>query len=91
MHRVGVVCDRNLSFVEGLHSSMVDYYLGKWGGGVPKPFTYSSLQKERFSIYDSGGEADRKVPEQPLYFRDESGNISRYAKPLELRRSAVRH
>lgn len=68
---------RNLSFVEGLHSSMADYYLGKWGGGKAKPFIYSSLQKERFSIYDKGGEADRKVPEQPLYFTGEGGKITR--------------
>ena len=57
---------------------MVDYYLGKWGGGNAKPFIYSNLQRERFYITDKGGEADRKVPEQPLYFKGENGKITRY-------------
>ena len=56
---------------------MVDYYLGAWGGGKAKPFVYSNLLKERLGIADHGGEADRKVPEQPLYFKGDNGKIAR--------------
>ena len=68
---------RNLSFVESLHYSMCDYYLGIWGGGRPKPFSYTSQQKGRFEKSEDGGEADRKVPEQPLFFKNEKGKIIR--------------
>lgn len=40
---------------------MAEYFLGLWGGGNPKPFEYSDLQRQRFHLDDTKGEADRKV------------------------------
>ena len=62
-----------MNFVEGIHSSMCDYYLGVWGGGHPKPFSYTQEQMKKFDKKDNRGEADRKVPSQPLFFKDEQG------------------
>ncbi len=69
---------RNLNFVQELHSLMADYFLGTWGGGKPKPFMYSELQRQRFFLESTNGEEDRKCPEQPLYFCDTKGNITRF-------------
>jgi hypothetical protein len=30
------------------HSSIADYYLGIWGGGNPKPFKYTEIQRHRY-------------------------------------------
>ncbi|CAF3329325.1 unnamed protein product [Rotaria socialis] len=49
------------------HSNMADYYLGMWAGR-PKPFQFSENQKRMFNISSPDGEADRKVPAQPLIF-----------------------
>ncbi|CAF0996732.1 unnamed protein product, partial [Rotaria sordida] len=49
------------------HSNMADYYLGIWAGR-PKPFQFSDHQKRMFNISSADGEADRKVPAQPLIF-----------------------
>jgi len=50
-----------------IHTSLSQYFLGTWGGGKCKPFTYSAAQLALMSI---GGKehdvADRKVPLQPL-------------------------
>ena len=40
---------------------MAEYFLGLWGGGNPKPFEYSDLQRQRFHLADTKGEEDRKV------------------------------
>jgi len=49
------------------HSQMADYYLGIWAGR-PKPFQFSDNQKRMFNLSTTDGEADRKVPAQPLIF-----------------------
>ncbi|CAF4731675.1 unnamed protein product [Rotaria sp. Silwood1] len=49
------------------HSNMADYYLGIWAGR-PKPFQFSDHQKRMFNLTSTDGEADRKVPAQPLIF-----------------------
>ena len=49
------------------HSQMADYFLGIWGGR-PKPFQFSDNQKRMFNLTSTDGEADRKVPLQPLIF-----------------------
>ena len=49
------------------HSQMADYFLGVWGGR-PKPFQFSDNQKRMFNLTSTDGEADRKVPLQPLIF-----------------------
>jgi len=60
------------------HSSIADYFLGIWGGGTPKPFQYTEIQRHRFNLPNKYGEADRKVPLQPLVFTAKDGKISRY-------------
>jgi hypothetical protein len=49
------------------HSQMVDYFLGLWAG-CAKPFQFSENQKRMFNLTTTDGEADRKVPAQPLIF-----------------------
>lgn len=60
------------------HSSIADYFLGIWGGGNPKPFMYTEIQRHRFGLKDRNAAADRKVPQQPLTFVGKDGKISRY-------------
>lgn len=60
------------------HSSIADYYLGIWGGGNPKPFKYTEIQRHRFNLQNKEGSADRKVPVQPLVFYSKEGTASRY-------------
>ncbi|XP_043227949.1 NACHT and WD repeat domain-containing protein 2-like isoform X1 [Amphibalanus amphitrite] len=60
------------------HSSIADYFLGIWGGGTPKPFRFTEIQRHRFNLKEKEGEADRKVPLQPLAFLAKDGTVSRY-------------
>lgn len=69
---------KNLNFVSGMHANISEYFLGIWGGGNPKPFTYSEQQRRMFHLSDLNGESDRKVPEQPLAFYNEQGEVIRY-------------
>jgi hypothetical protein len=46
---------------------MADYFLGVWAGRS-KPFQFSDNQKRMFNLTSTDGEADRKVPAQPLIF-----------------------
>ena len=46
---------------------MADYFLGLWAG-CPKPFQFTENQKRMFNLTSTDGEADRKVPAQPLIF-----------------------
>jgi hypothetical protein len=52
---------RNLNFKSAIHHNMAEYFMGLWGGGTPKPFEYSELQRQRFHLADTKGLADRKV------------------------------
>lgn len=52
---------------------MADYYLGIWAGR-PKPFQFSDNQKRMFNLASTDGEADRKVPAQPLIFTTKNTN-----------------
>ncbi|UYV69119.1 NWD2 [Cordylochernes scorpioides] len=65
-------------YVRYFHSSIADYFLGIWGGGTPKPFKYTEVQRHRFGITDKEGVADRKVPLQPLVFLGVDGKVARY-------------
>jgi len=70
---------RNVNHMADLHSKLADYFLGIWGGGVAKPFDYTELQRQRFGLDSTtGSECDRKVPEQPLFFRDSEGAVTHY-------------
>ncbi|XP_026816728.1 NACHT and WD repeat domain-containing protein 2 isoform X2 [Rhopalosiphum maidis] len=69
---------KNMNMVTYFHSSIADYYLGIWGGGNPKPFKYTEIQRHRFNLQNREGSADRKVPVQPLVFYSKEGTASRY-------------
>lgn len=69
---------RNLNFVAQMHAQIAEYFMGVWGGGIPKPFEYSEHQRRMFHLSDLKGESDRKVPLQPLAFHDADGKITRY-------------
>lgn len=38
---------KNVNMAIYFHSSIADYYLGIWGGGNPKPFKYTEIQRHR--------------------------------------------
>jgi NACHT domain- and WD repeat-containing protein len=59
------------------HSQMADYFLGIWAG-CPKPFQFSEQQKRMFNLTSTDGEADRKVPAQPLIFMNADKSNVRY-------------
>ncbi|XP_014210635.1 NACHT and WD repeat domain-containing protein 2 [Copidosoma floridanum] len=69
---------KNMNLATYFHSMIADYYLGIWGGGKPKPFKFTEIQRHRFNLQDKEGVADRKVPEQPLAFYSKEGKLSRY-------------
>lgn len=69
---------KNLNFLNTIHSNMAEYFLGIYGGGIPKPFEYSELQRQRFHLDQKQSAADRKVPPQPLEFTDSKGKVIRF-------------
>lgn len=69
---------KNMNMAMYFHSMIADYYLGIWGGGVPKPFRYTEIQRHRFGLAEKEGSADRKVPIQPLVFTSKDGSSKRY-------------
>ena len=60
------------------HSMMSDFFLGRYGGGIPKAFKFTEIQKHRFGLKSKDSEADRQVPAMPLVFYTKDGKISRY-------------
>ncbi|XP_069111532.1 NACHT and WD repeat domain-containing protein 2-like [Argopecten irradians] len=68
---------RNLNFVSVVHANLSEYFLGIWGGGVPKPFEYTEGQRRMFKLDEMKGESDRKVPIQRLVFSSD-GAVTRY-------------
>ena len=48
-----------------IHTLLAHYWLGTWGGGKCKPFTYSATQSALIDGKENDV-ADRKVPLQPL-------------------------
>ena len=60
------------------HSLMSDFFLGKYGGGIPKAFKFTEIQKHRFNLASKDSEADRQIPAMPLVFLTKDGKISRY-------------
>ena len=59
------------------HSMMSDFFLGKYGGGIPKAFKFTEIQKHRFNLKSKDSEADRQIPAMPLVFLTKDGKISR--------------
>ncbi|GMT33781.1 hypothetical protein PFISCL1PPCAC_25078, partial [Pristionchus fissidentatus] len=68
---------KNLNHLETCHSSIAEYFLGIWGG-VPKPYQYTEMQKQRFGVAENEGLADRKVPKQPNVFLGKDGKPIRF-------------
>ncbi|KAI6228770.1 hypothetical protein M3Y99_01185600 [Aphelenchoides fujianensis] len=68
---------KNLNHLQNTHSSCADYFLGIWAG-VPKPYQYTDLQKQRFGVVENEGLADRKVPKQANFFRTKDSDQIRY-------------
>ncbi|KAL7638639.1 UNVERIFIED_CONTAM: hypothetical protein RMT77_011211 [Armadillidium vulgare] len=68
----------NESLTLYFHSMTADYFWGIWGGGNPKPFKYTEIQRHRFNLKSKDGLADRKVPMQPLIYYNKEGKPSRY-------------
>ena len=64
--------------IKYFHSMLADFFLGKWGGGTPKPFKFTEIQKHRFGLKSKDSEADRQLPAMPLVFMTKEGKISRY-------------
>ena len=60
------------------HNMMSEFFLGKWGGGNPKPFKFTEIQKHRFGLKSKDSEADRQIPAMPLVYFNKMGEISRY-------------
>jgi hypothetical protein len=69
---------KNQNMAMYFHSLIADYFLGIWGGGTPKPFRFTEIQRHRFGLKDKDGLADRKVPLQPLVYYNKDGKVSRY-------------
>ncbi|GAB6024674.1 hypothetical protein CHUAL_009808 [Chamberlinius hualienensis] len=69
---------KNLNMAIYFHSMIADYYSGIWGGGNPKPFRFTEVQRHRFGLTEKEGVADRKVPLQPLVFYGKDGKVARY-------------
>lgn len=69
---------RNLNFASTIHANLSEYFLGIWGGGVPKPFEYTEGQRRMFKLDEMKGESDRKVPMQRLVFTGSDGAVTRY-------------
>ena len=60
------------------HNMMAEFFIGKWGGGTPKPFKFTEIQKHRFGLKSKDSEADRQIPAMPLVFYTSDGEVSRY-------------
>ena len=76
---------RNEDTVINIHGHMAEYFMGVWGGGRKKPFTYSAFIKSRLALTVDDGEEDRNVPKQPLELRwGNNGTIYNKRKLNEL-------
>ena len=57
---------------------MSEYFVGTYGGGKPKPFRYTEIQRHRFGLKSKEAAEDRQVPDMPLAFRSSTGQLLRY-------------
>jgi WD40 repeat protein len=60
---------------------MADYFLGIWAGR-PKPFQFTENQKRMFNLTSTEGEADRKVPAQPIIFTTNNALSTAETSPI---------
>ncbi|KAL3867039.1 hypothetical protein ACJMK2_044276 [Sinanodonta woodiana] len=68
-----VAADRYLKeedFRKEIHKNLAEYFLGEWSDGKKKSFRYSKYLKARLALKGDEGSEDRKVPAQPLVFKD---------------------
>ena len=66
------------------HAVMADFFLGTYGGGTPKPFKYTEVQRQRFGLKSKEAEEDRQVPEMPLHFQSSTSPRYNLRKLSEL-------
>ena len=60
------------------HNMIAEMFLGLWGGGNPKPFKFTEIQKHRFGLKSKDSTADRQIPAMPLVYFNKDGEINRY-------------
>lgn len=41
---------KNKNMALYFHASIADYFLGIWGGGTPKPFKFTEIQRHRYIV-----------------------------------------
>lgn len=44
---------KNQNLAIYFHSSIAEYFMGTWGGGNPKPFKYTEIQRMRYKLFES--------------------------------------
>jgi hypothetical protein len=44
---------KNQNLAIYFHSSISEYFMGTWGGGNPKPFKYTEIQRMRYKLFES--------------------------------------
>lgn len=62
--------DRNYRI--SIHSTLADFFLGRWGGGKKKPYRFSEQLYKNLGQEFREGEDDRKLPAQPLKWKTKS-------------------
>jgi hypothetical protein len=43
---------KNQNLAIYFHSSIAEYFMGTWGGGNPKPFKYTEIQRMRYILFE---------------------------------------
>ena len=69
---------KSVSNVRYFHTILAEFFLGRWAGGVEKPFEFTQHQRQKFGIKEREGTADRKVAAQPLVYLSKEGQLSRF-------------
>ena len=44
---------KNQNLAIYFHSSIAEYFMGTWGGGNPKPFKYTEIQRMRYKRFEA--------------------------------------
>jgi hypothetical protein len=66
------------SDTQHFHTTLAEFFLGRWAGGKEKPFDYTQHQRQKFNIKERQGAADRKVAAQPLVYLGKDGQLARF-------------
>lgn len=68
---------KNMNMATYFHSSIADYYLGIWGGGKPKPFKFTEIQRHRLV-----GQSSRSSSINEMRILSSLGSTSQTKKDL---------